>query len=93
MNNHNLEARVLHHIDFSINRYSPSGQVGGILGSTLEVRYNQAGVPILEGPESIEGDEDDFLIDALTPFQLRNTIDGKGGAGLLRASGDGEAAL
>jgi hypothetical protein len=48
-NNHNLDRPVLHHLDFAIEQYSPSGQVGGILGSTLEVRYNQAGVPILVG--------------------------------------------
>jgi hypothetical protein len=90
-NNHEVGHRALHHLDLDVSAYRPSGPPRGLLGQTVELKYDKAGLPIMEGPACI-GNEDSFIIDKVRPSQLRDSPRDAPVAAPLFASVDGDAA-
>lgn len=74
MNNHDMNARTLHHLDLDVSDYRPAGTPGGLLGQTVEVHYDEEGRPIMKGPGVIGGDEDVFMIDGMDASKLVDTL-------------------
>lgn len=90
MNNHAVGQRTVHHLDLAVSDYRPSGKPGGLIGQTVDFRYDADGNPIMEGPGCIEGAEDDYIVSGLDFAKLQNTPVSEGDP--LSASADGAAA-
>jgi len=80
MNNHELGQKTIHHLDLGVSGYRPSGVPGGLVGQTVELKYDNEGDPIMSGPGCIEGGEDDYIVLGLDSTNLRNSPFNVGGS-------------
>jgi hypothetical protein len=89
-NNHELMHKTVHHLDLALSEYRPSGEPRGLIGQTVELRYDSDGKAIMKGAGCIEGVEDDYIVSGLDLAKLRNSAFNEEGP--FSASADGMAA-
>lgn len=89
-NNHEVMHKTVHHLDLALSEYRPSGKPRGLIGQTVELRYDSDGKAIMKGAGCIEGVEDDYIVSGLDLAKLRNSAFNEGSS--FSASADGMAA-